>query len=433
MSDATTHWWNYLSAQRWYGGKGRAASVTGIVPLDWYTLPGAVPAVRSEIAEVSDEDGTMTPYHLVVAYYPAQQPGPAASLVGRWDVEGRGHVEVHDAAKDPRAMRAVTAALATQQDGDHVRCRLTPGYTLDAGLSPKVYTGEQSNTNVLLGHAAILKVFRKLEPGVNLDIEVHEALGRQHVSSAARLYGSMQARWRGAEGSTDASLAMLVELLRDAEDGWELATQACAAEQEFTEHAAALGAALKSVHESLERAFPTGTVHGDDVAAAMAGRLESAQGFAPQLAELAPQLAHTFASLRGRELSAQRVHGDFHLGQTLHTTDGWKIIDFEGEPMKTMAERRAPDSPWRDVAGMLRSFDYARSGHADPGGEAALAWARACRETFLQAYGGVPARVAPVLTAYEIDKAVYEVVYEARNRPSWLHIPLAGLANAVEK
>jgi maltokinase len=121
------------------------------------------------------------------------------------------------------------------------------------------------------------------------------------------------------------------------------------------------------------------------------------------------------------------VHGDFHLGQTLHTPDGWKIIDFEGEPAKTMAERVAPDSGWRDVAGMLRSFDYAAA--SVPGPDSA-AWARECRRAFLDGYAGgdLDPQQAAAVRAYEADKAVYEVIYEVRNRPDWVSIPLGAVA-----
>ena len=121
------------------------------------------------------------------------------------------------------------------------------------------------------------------------------------------------------------------------------------------------------------------------------------------------------------------MHGDFHLGQTLHTPKGWKIIDFEGEPVKSMAERRAPDSVWRDIAGMLRSFDYAAasvpgSGQRGLGGR--------LPDAFLRGYAGgeLSATEAQLLRAYEADKAIYEVVYETRNRPDWVGIPLGAVA-----
>ena len=139
-------------------------------------------------------------------------------------------------------------------------------------------------------------------------------------------------------------------------------------------------------------------------------------------------------------VSAQRVHGDLHLGQTLRTVRGWKLIDFEGEPAKSLEERRRPDSPWRDVAGMLRSFDYAAEGslrdRIDAVGDSehvaaqeAREWARHNVNAFLAGYDEVCVEDLDetLLTAYAVDKAVYEAVYEARNRPTWLPIPLAAL------
>ena len=121
------------------------------------------------------------------------------------------------------------------------------------------------------------------------------------------------------------------------------------------------------------------------------------------------------------------MHGDFHLGQTLRTPSGWKIIDFEGEPAKTLAERAAPDSVWRDVAGMLRSFDYAAASLPGP---ASGGWAAECREAFLEGYAGgpLPPADAALLAPYEADKAIYEVIYEVRNRPDWVAIPMAAVA-----
>ena len=164
----------------------------------------------------------------------------------------------------------------------------------------------------------------------------------------------------------------------------------------------------------------------------MAQRLTAAAEVAPALAEHVPGLQACFDALAEVELDTQRVHGDFHLGQSLMTPDGWKIIDYEGEPVKSLAERAEPDSVWRDLAGMLRSFDYGAA--SEPGPDSA-AWATDCRAAFLEGYAGGPLDPADaaVLRAYEADKAIYEVVYETRNRPDWLAIPLgavAGLAAA---
>ena len=160
----------------------------------------------------------------------------------------------------------------------------------------------------------------------------------------------------------------------------------------------------------------------------MRQRLDAAAAVAPALDPYVTGLRNRFASLEDAHLDAQRVHGDFHLGQTLHTPSGWKIIDFEGEPAKSLAERVAPDSVWRDVAGMMRSFDYAA---ASVPLEGATAWRDGCRDAFLAGYSGgrsLAPEDAGLLAAYEADKAVYEVVYEVRNRPDWAAIPLGALA-----
>jgi len=165
----------------------------------------------------------------------------------------------------------------------------------------------------------------------------------------------------------------------------------------------------------------------------------------PELAEHASSLRDLFTAVGTIESgSIQRIHGDLHLGQTLRTALGWKIVDFEGEPAKPLAERVLPDSPWRDVAGMLRSFDYAprvaamtaaATGDDGAGQRAfrAAEWSARNQAAFLEAYAGraLSADEQTLLAAYVADKAVYECVYEARNRPRWLSIPMAALSQPV--
>jgi maltokinase len=133
----------------------------------------------------------------------------------------------------------------------------------------------------------------------------------------------------------------------------------------------------------------------------------------------------------------QRVHGDLHLGQTMRVTSGWKILDFEGEPAKPVSERRALDSPVRDVAGMVRSFDYAARyalGDTPPDPQSvyrAAEWVARNRDAFCAGYtegaGTDPRDQKVLLRAYEADKVVYEVVYESRHRPHWVSIPMSAL------
>jgi maltokinase len=213
---------------------------------------------------------------------------------------------------------------------------------------------------------------------------------------------------------------------------------------DFASEAARLGVALAEVHADLAEHFPTSVRSGGDQAAlgrAMTERLDAALAVVPELDEDAPALRTLFAAAGALEGSpVQRIHGDLHLGQTLRTVKGWKVVDFEGEPAKPLADRVLPDSPGRDVAGMLRSFDYAPRVAAataatadDTGTEQrayrAAEWSARNQGAFLEAYAGrdLTSDEHVLLAAYVADKAVYECVYEARNRPTWLAIPLAAL------
>ena len=375
-------------------------------------------------------------YQVALAYRTAPQPALQDAEVGRWTEPELGPVVVYDATQDPEASAAVLRSLLAEDrlhgDGAELGFHLSAAEGLSADLEPAVFRGQQSNTSVMFGDVAMLKLFRRLELGRNLDIEVHDALSRTGMADVARLFGWAQASWTrtdpasGRAGTVTADLAMVVEKLAEATDGWELALDLLRRGESFADEARALGAALAETHAALRTAFPTNRQPGADVAAVMAGRLAAARTVATELDPYVEPLHRVFGALEGRDLDVQRVHGDFHLGQTLHTPDGWKIIDFEGEPVKSLAERAAPDSVWRDIAGMLRSFGYAAASVPGPGSQA---WATTCREAFLTGYagGGLAPDDVATLRAYEADKAVYEVVYESRNRPEWIAIPLGAI------
>jgi len=406
-------WWAHLGEVRWFGGKGSAGAVTSLEPLPWYTAPDAVPAVRSEVATIDYADGRREWYHLLVAHYPT----------GTAPVETLGTLDgfdVVDATIDPAAVAAFVAAC---QGG------AVPGmawtHPQPAASEVKVWAGEQSNTTITMDGTALFKVFRKIEPGTNLDAEILGALDGSGCAVPA-MFGRLVGAWPPG-ASTD--LGMVIERVAGAQDGWVIATAACAAEADFAADAHALGRELARVHGAMHDLFGTEDASGDDLADLMTARLDDAVVAAGVLAPYRDALVASFGSLRGRRLEVQRVHGDFHLGQTLRSPVGWTIIDFEGEPAKTAAERRAFDSVWRDVAGMLRSFDYVRSAHAEPGSDAARAWARQADTAFREGYCGTTGVPADLLAAYETDKAVYEVVYETRNRPDWVTIPLRAVAD----
>jgi maltokinase len=442
----------HIRGARWFGGKGRHTAVVSVTPLPWLTelsdfSSGADGfAVRMEVVEVAYPDGAdddpATPgaprhlYQLALAYRPAPLVELQSAEIGRWTDPELGPVVAYDAPQDPAAAAVLLRALLEERRvaaaGAEVAFHRSAAEGLTADLSPSVFRGQQSNTSVMFGEVAMLKLFRRLELGRNLDIEVHDALSRTPTSDVARLFGWVEATWTttdaaGGSSTVSADLAMVVEKLADATDGWDLALDALRAGTDFTAEAHALGLALAKTHAALRTAFPAQRRPGPEVAAVMADRLTEACAVAPDLQDHRAGLEGVFGALGERDLDVQRVHGDFHLGQTLHTPSGWKIIDFEGEPVKTLAERAAPDSVWRDIAGMLRSFGYAEA--SVPGPESA-AWAKACRDAFLAGYAGGPLDPADagILRAYEADKAVYEVVYEVRNRPEWVAIPLAALA-----
>jgi len=428
----------YITGARWFAGKGRRAEIRSVATLPWLTSPGEWPAVRLEIAEVaypanSEVESAKTEpsefYSLAVAY----RESPVGLLnhaeIARFDDPGIGSVVGYDAMQDSDGCRVILRELIGQawhRDPEaavrfHLRKELTPD------LEPHIYTGQQSNTSVMFGDVAMLKLFRRLELGRNLDIEIHDALSRSHVTDVAQLYGWVEGSWRMTGETRHADLAMVVEKLAEAHDGWALALHSLQQQAGFGSEAKALGTALAETHSALREAFPTARAAGASVAAVMRERLDRAMATAPVLTPYAAALQQLFDQLGPESLPLQRVHGDFHLGQTLHTPRGWKIIDFEGEPAKSLAERAAPDSIWRDIAGMLRSFDYAA---ASAPGPRSADWRNECRSAFLEGYAGGPLEPADATTirAYEADKAVYEVVYEIRNRPDWADIPLAAVA-----
>lgn len=426
----------FVDQARWFSGKGRDGQLGGLEQPDWIVEPGhGAPGVRAEFATVVYPDGSHEYYQLLVSY---RDEPLAEALIGPALDPALGHA--HDAPRDPEAMKAVMASILDGSRAVHAWVEHLPDASrLSRDLEPRVFGGEQSNTNVLFGDVALMKVFRKLEVGPNLDIQMHDALGRARVSSAARLYGwvsgnltpfSDEAWTDGAEPPEpqQVDLMMVSELLTGAEDGWEMATEWARRGKDFSEHAALLGSALAEVHRALADSFGSSSVDGTEVAATMERRLDEAAAVAPALEPHRDGLRRAFEALSGRELAAQRVHGDFHLGQTLHTAGGWKIIDFEGEPMKSFAERALPDSALRDVAGMLRSFGYATSEFDDPTGREAQAWLASTRDAFLGAYSREAGPIdTDTLAAYEADKAIYEVVYETRNRPDWVRIPLSAV------
>ena len=452
----------YVGNARWFGGKGRPFSLAstrrlGEVPRE--TDEGPRAAIDLVTVEYDDGPGGSEIYQLPLAFYPEPQEHLGHALVGMWDDADFGPSHVYDAVHDRHAMAHWLTSFAEEPEGP-LRFHRMPGHDLDLDSHSTLFSGEQSNSSVRFGEDSLLKVFRKITPGTNPDISVHEVLTRAGSDHVAALYGWLDVEDDAADGEL-LQLAMLQQFLRTATDGWNLALtsvrnlfaeadlHADEVGGDFAGESARLGVALAETHQTLQEHFPTERWSSDRITTLVDGmhrRLDDALDVVPELAEHADGLRATFDGVREiRDLTVQQIHADLHLGQTLRTVKGWKIVDFEGEPAKPLEERLLPDSRWRDVAGMLRSFDYAPRVVERTAMESeyvgveqrqfrAVEWADRNREAFLTAYSGGELTVdqETLLSAYVADKAVYEVVYEARNRPGWVEIPLAAIRR-IEK
>ncbi len=409
--EAAQAWRDILPRMRWFAGKGRTISSIVVRPSPWVVEPGTWPAVRQELLEVTYSDGLGEVYQSLSAYRPESLD--AATTLALVELDGWGELALCDAATD---MEAFTAYLSAQEFTEKV-----------GEVQPRLLTAETSNTNVRISPTAIYKLFRKPEVGPNREAELLTRL--QDSGVTPRLFDQL---W-----SPDHRLsAIVMEFVASVGDGWHLATDSCRRGDDFTAYARALGQSLATVHDALAGGSHRpgeGRVNGSEIAASMLDRLDEAAAEVPAIAELADRIRPVFTALFDRPVPVQAVHGDFHLGQALYRSEppGWVVIDFEGEPLKSVAERSRPDSPWRDVAGGLRSFEYARGTLADPDAPSARAWARAARAAFLDGYTGGGSIPTDLLRAYELDKAIYEVRYETRNRPDWVHIPLGSVQDEV--
>ncbi|MEV4438782.1 maltokinase [Streptomyces sp. NPDC049577] len=438
----------WLPRQRWFAGKGRPitgfalVSATELLPRSsGGTAPGLlhllVRAQQPGAPGVSP--GTEDCYQLLLGVQDTLPPHLAPALIGRpagGPLHGR---TVYEGLADPRLAALLLERLRVPGRLGRLRFSREPDVSIPPGLVPRLLSAEQSNSSAVYGDAFILKLFRRVGPGVNPDLELPRALAK---TGCARV--PAPAAWFEAEppgtGGEPVTLGVLQPYLAGSADGWQLALGALAVRADFTASARALGHATAEVHQALAEALPTAVLRRPQLEALAAGmihRLEATADAVPALRPYRAALRATyeeFAALGrdGRTCRAQRVHGDLHLGQALRTAeDGrWSLIDFEGEPARPLAERRRPQPVARDIAGMLRSFDYAAAvGHA-----AGTDWAERARAAFCEGYAAVhrdPREDPCLLRAHETDKAVYEVLYEARHRPDWLSVPLSAIRRLV--
>ena len=472
----------YLQRQRWYGSRGRP--VAGIEIDDTAELSGSAPAVVLVLATVAYEDGGRERYSMPLGI----RPGPAADFFDPEKVicetaGDAGSAAVVDALGDPESSAAlwelVAAGATVRTEAGELRCR---GDGVAAGVDPgtiRPLGREQSNTSLVRGDSELLKWFRVVEDVRSPELEMTEALTGAGFDAVPSPLGVVE-YLRG--GSESPLLALVQPYLQNGTEGWALALSSlrdlfAVAEERgveddtaartnvevqgatFLPEAARLGEVTADMHLALAsdlmpeamRAAPVTAATLSAWADAMIAELDQLlAGADPALEPLRTRREGVVAGfdairrLDGGGLQT-RVHGDYHLGQTLRTDAGWTILDFEGEPALGVAERRTLSSPLRDVAGMLRSFDYAAAAviAERPGDHPELlaslkrqgdAWARANRRLFWGAYLAragdhpllprSPEDTLALRRAWELRKAVYEVGYELGHRPDWVGMPL---------
>src|SRR5262245_766898 len=474
-----------LATRRWFAGKNR--EVSEVVPVDHAALPGTSGVLA--LFDVIFTDQGQERYCVPVAPLDASREPFADAMA-----EPTFCLALLQAIRDGATLAGARGAF--RFTSTPVLAEVLPA----APREPRPISGEQSNTSVVYDRRAILKLLRRLEAGPSPELELTDFLTREaRFPGAPRLAGAVAYH---AEGDEPVTLALVHEFVPNQGDAWTATLErlgeyyAAAIEgrgEESPDPVFARALAAAEAHEAARLGVLTGRLHralgsaspgrplapepitaddgagwGEGMRARLGGAREALAaglpGLSPALHEIARRVIDDGARLGDavaplevlatRGVMKIRVHGDYHLGQLLRTADGFTILDFEGEPARTLAERRAKQCVLKDVAGMLRSFAYAaqvafaRRLEASPH-DARLAerlrpwadaWEEGMREAFLEAYLGELARdgktvLAPVererfdgaLQAYELDKALYELGYELANRPAWVSVPLVAL------
>jgi maltokinase len=447
LTDLLREW---MPHQRWFGSKGREwADITE----DGFLLDQSDPVLSIHRVRVTYVDGGAETYLVPLSWRDHAMEELASAFVGAVPGKDRENY-AYDAMRDRDATTPWLVHLVNASTVGPMHFHPSGVSYIPEGVPGDILSTEQSNTSLVYGSEAIFKLFRRLEPGLNPDVEVHDALRKTKNAHIAPLLGHIEIDDPADPAASAATVAMLQTFVPNASDGWRLATasvrdlyaegdlHADEVGGDFAAESERLGAATASVHGDMAAVLPTAPADEGwygAVAAQMNERLDAAIAIVPQLADHADDIRTLYAAVAesSEPVIRQRVHGDLHLGQVLRTATGWIVLDFEGEPARPLPERRELDSPLRDVAGMLRSFDYAaRHMLVEQPEDAQRAyraqeWAERNRSAYCAGYSAASGLdswgESPLLRAFEADKAVYECVYEARNRPHWLMIPLASL------
>lgn len=445
----------FVLAQRWFGAK--SSDVVHAKVLDAPLARTTAPLLAAAVVEIGFDIGTHDLYQLPLGLRPATEalPGEAIGGLDGWSA--------YDALADPVLAREIVHLMrndgTVQTDDVTVEFRGAPGL-VGRGTEladVRAIESEQSNSSIVFDDELILKVYRRLEAGPNPELELLRFLTDQGFPNVPALAG-----WYAQAGRLiDATLGILQHYVHARSDGWDFALASLAGEPErFLDEVRRLGEVTGAMHAILA---------SDPVDPAFAPEEPSTESLALVVATVDEEIAEVFASLpeedalapiagRGEEVRDRlqllsqpgplgrliRDHGDYHLGQVLWTGSDWMIVDFEGEPARSLPERRRKRSPLRDVAGMLRSFSYAASASSISRSiDAPLEWEERAREGFLDGYFAevestriLPAGQAGIerlIAVFELEKAVYELRYELDNRPDWVSIPVAAIDRLLQE